>query len=340
MELTDPHSVYICPQCKGPLDAGGEAFSCRRCSRTYPVVLGIPDFRVFADPYISIPDDHRKGMILAEHAQTLTFSELVAKYWEMTPGVPADLVQEYTRHAVAGSSRAMHTWEAIRDATAAPSFEAILEVGCGTGGFLVLAGAAAPHTVGVDIAFRWLVVARKRLEEAGLRNVRLVCACAEFLPFADDDFGLVVADDVLDHTRDPERFIAESVRVMQARTGLFFLSTPNRFSLAPDPHVWVWGVGYIPAPLRDRYVRWRKGVSFGPIRPVSYPRLRRLLAQDGVSSRISVPPLRQTSHRALPPWQVTLLRLYNALTRTPGIRNVLLLVGPMLHAVARKVPLR
>ena len=36
--------AYVCPSCKGPLARGGQAFDCRVCQATYPIVDSIPDF--------------------------------------------------------------------------------------------------------------------------------------------------------------------------------------------------------------------------------------------------------------------------------------------------------
>ena len=67
----------------------------------------------------------------------------------------------------------------------------------------------------MDIAFRWLIVARKRLEEAGV-SVPLVCACAEALPFRDGTFDTVVASLVFCSVPEPARGLAEVKRVLRA----------------------------------------------------------------------------------------------------------------------------
>jgi len=54
------------------------------------------------------------------------------------------------------------------------SFNSALEIGCGTGGFLIPLSAKFQQVIGIDIAFRWLILARKRLDEFGLK-IQLVC---------------------------------------------------------------------------------------------------------------------------------------------------------------------
>ncbi len=51
---------------------------------------------------------------------------------------------------------------------ARPESGPLLDLGCGSGSFLASVGASGRIVAGVDIALRWLIVARKRLDEEGL----------------------------------------------------------------------------------------------------------------------------------------------------------------------------
>ena len=53
--------TFVCPRCKGPLLTQENAYTCEACNATYPVVMGIPDFRVFDDPWIEKEDDYAKA---------------------------------------------------------------------------------------------------------------------------------------------------------------------------------------------------------------------------------------------------------------------------------------
>ncbi len=332
---------FVCPRCRGPLAAESEAYHCPPCARRYPIVMGIPDFRLFPDPYISIEDDYRKAEALMERYESSRFRDLVTRYWAITPGVPGALVAEYVRGAMDGERRGRAAWATILSADAPAGRGRLLDVGCGTAGFLAAAASEFNTAVGLDIAFRWLIVARKRLEEAGGRNVTLVCACAEHLPFPDGAFDLVVGEDALDHVNDPQAFLREGARVLTPERGVFYLSTPNRYSLGPDPHVWVWGVGFLPVRLRDRYVRRRRGVPYGPIHPVSYLQMRRLLG--GASLRIRrllFPSLHGLDSRRLTGWQRAQVRVYGLVRRLPVLRESLRLFGPGFQILCRAGPAR
>lgn len=80
-------------------------------------------------------------------------------------------------------------------ANAAPG-ERVLEIGCGTGAFtvpLALAVGERGEVVGADISTAMLAGARKRLTEAGIKNVSLVEADAQTHRFDPGHFDLVAS---------------------------------------------------------------------------------------------------------------------------------------------------
>ena len=109
--------------------------------------------------------------------------------------------------------------QAIMEQLAVKSGATILDVGCGTGqDTLDLAQAVGPdgRVVGVDSSETMLQEARQRLAQTQL-PVEYVLADAIQLPFADESFDGCQAARVLGHLREPERAVAEMVRV--ARPG-------------------------------------------------------------------------------------------------------------------------
>src|SRR5262249_20236962 len=147
----------------------------------YPVVLGIPDFRVFEDPYIGFEADRQKGIYLYEHSRGLDFEGLLRLYWSITPEVSAPLAEDFIQRALSLDRLGEEQLGRFE------SIGSFLEIGCATGGLLITASRKSSSVAGVDIAFRWLTIARLRLESLGL-NLPLICACAEALPFKDDSF--------------------------------------------------------------------------------------------------------------------------------------------------------
>ena len=109
--------------------------------------------------------------------------------------------------------------QAIMEQLALQEGATILDVGCGTGqDALDLAQAVGPrgHVVGIDCSETMLEAARAGAAQAQL-TVEYVLADATQLPFADASFDGCQASRVLGHLREPERALAEMVRV--ARPG-------------------------------------------------------------------------------------------------------------------------
>jgi len=324
---------YCCPSCKQPLESAAERYRCRACGRDYPVVLGIPDFRLFPDPFLDVASDHRKGQRLAERAPHTDFEGLLRYYWSITPEEPEDLVQRYVRYDLAGVARGSHALDVV-DAelpASAGAARTVLELGSRTGGFLVAAAERALPVAGIDIAFRWLVVARKRLEGRGL-TARLACCCAQFLPFPPAAFDLVVAGNVLEHTHAQEELIAEAGRVLRPG-GALFAVTCNRYSIAPEPHVRVWGVGFLPRRWMSSYVRLVRGHAYDNVRLPSVFELRRMARRSFATCRLSLPTLSEAEQQGLPDRERHLAALYLKIKDWPIVRPLLLVFGPLLQVV-------
>ena len=331
-------TLYCCPRCHGALDSWSDRCECRTCSRVYPVIAGIPDFRLFPDRFISLEDDRAKGLRLLEKAAEVSFADLVRYYYSITPEVPDDLAQHYTQHHLAGVARG----EGILERLTGYGFSEMmrpgaqcLDLGCGTAGFAAAGVARGMVVVGVDIAFRWLIIGRKRLEVLGLEDIPLVCACAEHLPFPDLTFDLIVAEGLLEHTHTQDEIFREADRVRRLG-GAFAARTVNRFALGPEPHVGVWGVGFLPRRWMDPYVRRLKGISYQNIRLESAGSLRRLIAESGARSLIvRAPNFTPGDYAHRPRWQQLLLKTYNILGRLPVLRTFVLQFGPFLDVVGR-----
>ena len=223
--------------------------------------------------------------------------------------------------------------EGIRKEREMREFRAVLEVGCGTGGFLVEAVRRYEHVVGLDIAFRWLVIAKKRLDELGLR-VPLICACAEHLPFKNNAFDLIAAEAVLEHVRDQKVMLRECSRVTSA-SGMVFAVTANRYSLTSEPHVRVWGVGFLPRSWMKPYVKLVKGVSYEHIKVLSARELNRLLRHCRLHDyRILLPSIPEEEAKHFSGVERLQLIIFNFLKRLPLLRSVLYLVVPLFTVIA------
>ena len=344
----------VCPACRENLRArGADALECTGCSRTYPVLAGIADLRLWPDPYIGIEEDRAKGVKLATACAGLSFADSVELYYRLTTVVPPFQAKAFTRALLSAVPRAAHSldrWRAehalgvtgddgsadrrTRGEQPHTADTALLEVGCGTAALLVAASGNYEQMAGVDVAFRWLVLARKRLEEAGI-DVPVICACAEALPFAAATFTHVVFDSTIEHVRDQTVTLDEAHRVLRDG-GRVSLATPNRLSLGPDPHAGIWAGGWLPDGVIAWWVRRRGGIP--PKRTLlSRGGLQRALARAGFEhTRILVPHVPAAQRAGFGPALRRVIDGYNAAARMPVGRALFLRIGPLLHAVARK----
>ncbi len=318
-----------CPNCRGPVDLGREGYRCPPCRRLYPIVCGIPDFRASLPHHFNRAADLQAAEALAEEEHTLDFEALAHLYFRLKPEPSEELHEKHMAHVAGEEDQARLALDLIDGRRALEPADAVLEVGCGLGQYLAAAAERVEHLAGVDVSLAALVLTRKRLGRPGL----LVAAEAEHLPFPDGAFAAAMAADVLEHLEDPGQALAEMGRVLKPGAPLF-LSTPNRFSLAPEPHVGLWGVGYLPRRWANRYVRWRLGIFYDDVRTLSALALRRLLRSRFPGAvTLLIPGLSPRQLERFPPTKRFLARLYLGLRGIPLARPAFYLFGPFFHAL-------
>lgn len=307
----------VCPGCRGELAEQASTLECRQCSKTFPVVSGIADLRLFPDRFLSIEQDRAKGLAAVEQSKGRGFRSALDAYWAMTPELDPALAAHHIRRQLGEIEVGRAMLEEL-GAIEGP----LLDVGCGSGGLLGAAGERGASIVGVDAAFRWLLIGRERLREMGL-DPPLVCANAEALPFADGAFKSACANDLLEHLLRQPAAMAEMQRILSVG-GSVYVGTNNRYSLLPEPHVRLIGVGWLPRAWQAGYVRALRRHDYKRVRLLGAGELRRLAEQAG---------LEVESVRAAPVYAPHLEGLSRGLAK---ISNAL----PWPAAVAPRIALR
>ncbi|MBX6312576.1 MAG: class I SAM-dependent methyltransferase [Isosphaeraceae bacterium] len=203
-------------------------------------------------------------------------------------------------------------------------------MGCGSGGLLVAAAGRGREIVGTDIALRWLIIARRRLADRGL-VVPLIGASAERLPWPAGVFDAVVADSVLEHLDDPLTALREWARVVRPG-GRLVLWSPNRHSLLADPHVGLWGVGWLPRPWADLYVRARRGCGW-TIRPLNANEAKGLATAAGWE-QVAAEAVEVPQEWARGRWERLAIRIYREALRVPVGRSLMRALGPLWQLTA------
>jgi len=319
----------ICPSCRSSLEGSTEAYRCVSCNRHFPVLFGVPDFRLRGDQYLSIEDERAKAAKLHEFGQDHDFASLVAFYYSITDDVSERLAPIFTNYVLNAAERSASALDALAPAGG----RSLLDLGCGSGGALAAARSRFDQRTGADIALRWLVIAKKRLEELGV-EARLVCADAEALPFRDGTFSHVLAADLLENTRSPDAVLSESGRVLE-RGGRLYASSSNQNWIGPHPATGVWAAGLLPAVMRSNMLNRRHGVDIlRAVSLVSPGSVRRMARSAGLRQIQSVPlelNASQTTGRSS--LFRSIANVYSALAKVPLFRAVLVVAGPMFQTL-------
>jgi ubiquinone/menaquinone biosynthesis C-methylase UbiE len=298
---------------------------------------GISDQREsYPDPELSREEDARIALELQRLAAERDLAGLLDEHWRLV-GKNPELAARFTAHELRAAAKSPSVRDEIDDARGTPfgPGDRVLEVGCGTAALGAAFAARGASVTATDISLRWLVLAQKRLAARGTPGVELVACAAEQLPFDDAGFDLVAASDVIEHVQSPQRFAVEAARVLRPG-GLLFLATPNRYSLGLEPHVRLWGVGYLPRGAAERYVRAARGVSYDHVRLLSARSLRTILDAAGFETTIVSPEVPEASQRLYGGAELRLVRAYNRARRVGPAHAALLAVGPFFHVFARK----
>jgi 2-polyprenyl-3-methyl-5-hydroxy-6-metoxy-1,4-benzoquinol methylase len=312
-----------------PLHAGAEAYDCEACGRRFPILFGIPDFRLRSDSYLDLAAERAKAGKLHAYALDHSFRELLDYYYAITDDVPPHLATVYADYALAAPDRGKVILADL------PASGRLLDLGCGSGGLVMAAAGGGLQATGVDIALRWLVIAQKRLSTAGL-TADLVCASAEALPFRPGGFDAVVAADLIENTSAPEATLAAAAA--QLRTGgALWVSSSNRSWLGPHAASRVWAAGLTPRWIRAPLLRRLRGVdSLRFVHLISASKTQAVCRREGLAINVRRPRQTPGDWAARPGLAGLVARVYGRLSRTLGFRELLFAFGPAFELVARK----
>jgi ubiquinone/menaquinone biosynthesis C-methylase UbiE/uncharacterized protein YbaR (Trm112 family) len=334
MTSTNPlYSILVCPRCRGELNHESERIVCGACKAVYPILYGIPDFRPPGADSVYYDDPATVQSVAAQ------FDKLSQVEIENAMFGAGDAFQVAYRKAAEQRSDD-HWQEAVDLAGGVPveTLAAALDIGCGLGGNVVSLAKKFERAYSIDISYKPLLVAKKRLEERGLASRALVLAAsAEALPFRDGAFDFVTAINVIEHVSDQPLTLHEMHRVLHSGGAAFF-DSPNRFTLLPEPHVKLWGVSYLPRNWADPYVRFRNGTGYKGKRLLSILELRRFLQKDfHADFQIGVPSFEARDYYPDGALKKMARAAFNGLLRkTPGVSHALYPFAPTYNVLARK----
>lgn len=329
---------WHCPRCRGRLsDHSASTIRCARCDASFASVEGIPDFRISGDAWVDWQHDQEEARRLAHDMRERSVEELIRRVFASQPGRTPTDVELRTRRVLEAPERLrceLAGW--LREATTNGRF---LDLGCGPGMLQAAAARAGRTGIGIDVSMVWLVVAKRLIAHHGGQPV-LAAGFGESLPMADGSVDAVVSLDVIEHVGDPAAYLREIDRVTRTG-GRLAIATPNRFSLAPEPHIGVWGVGWLPRTLQRRYAEWRSGKPYAFTRLMSTWEAARLLRRNtSFRTRFLVPAIPREEITRASPHRRRLATTYNRLVGQRWARAPLLVVGAFYQVVGEKTHAR
>ena len=132
---------FVCPLCRGGLEILANGYECETCQKNYPLHDGIPDFRVFPDPYLNFEEDYERTEIVLAGLEKYELEQLLEYYWSYSDITPENLRPMFIRSAMLGEQRAQRTLEIFENDTFKQKVtgKKVLEIGSGTGNFLAVA---------------------------------------------------------------------------------------------------------------------------------------------------------------------------------------------------------
>lgn len=330
--VADDVRTWRCPRCRGPLDAEPGGFNCRACSTPYPVIGGIPDFRIDDAHWVDVSRDRRNALSLLE-SSSLGAAALIERVFANREGWTAERRAHRVSQVLEGRTRErreLDDWLRLPTSASLP----FLDLGCGPGQLLAAGALCGRAGIGIDVSLEWLVVARQLILESGGRPM-LAAAMGEALPLADGSVGGVVSLDTIEHVGDQRKYLEEINRVM-APEGVAAFSTPNRYSLSAEPHVGVWGVGWLPRRWQAGYVQRRTGIPYEYCRLLGRRELERIVGAAGLRPKIAPGRIPAEELQRFRPTKAWLADRYNWLLQFRLPRRALLPVSPFLCVLATK----
>jgi ubiquinone/menaquinone biosynthesis C-methylase UbiE len=151
--------------------------------------------------------------------------------------------------------------EAIRAALADKPFRSLLDLGTGTGRMLELFGAEIERGLGLDLSLDMLLLARDRLERAGLKHCSVRQGDLYDRPIANDSFDVVILHQVLHFLDDGGRAIKEAARVLRPGGRLLVVDfAPHELEFLREQHAHR-RLGFPP----ETVTQWMVGSGLEPV---------------------------------------------------------------------------
>lgn len=279
--------ALACQRCHGTISEVDNVWWCAMCGVAGSRTLGFPDFLVGAarlplannDSMELLADDTAGTKLAKRSCPTFTSSIATAEGLQAEAAGRAgwsarrqqachrfhsNLVHLNAEASALGGQSLLNkvdsklaelNWQPI-------GVDGVLEAGGGAGYFLPAFSQRFRRVVFADASLSNLILAFSLCKEQGLTNVAFIRADITALPLMSSQFDMVHENGVIEHVDQPRRMLTEAARV-RSDHGYLVCVSPNRFSIAPEPHFGLPLYGLIPARLRQTIVPVLRGFKDG-----------------------------------------------------------------------------
>jgi SAM-dependent methyltransferase len=187
--ITAQKSVLHCPVCKKPLEHSDGKCVCRKCSKVFPVIDGIPSFVAHRETANSFDASAFEFLFQMEQKH----------FWHVGR---REIILDVLRRN-------------IPDLTESK----MLEVGCGNGSVLTFLNKNGIKVEGGDIFMEGLAFCRQQVDTVPLYQLDVLA-----LPFR-DEFDVIGLFDVLEHIDDDSKALMEIGQALK-RSGVLLITVP------------------------------------------------------------------------------------------------------------------
>lgn len=129
----------------------------------------------------------------------------------------------------------------------------LLNVGCGTGGFNIVATQRGAAAYGIDANNEAIRICRFKAEKHGIPSERFQVSTAENLPFKEDFFDIINCFTVLEHVLDVKKSLLEMIRVSKPG-GKIYVNSPHYWRLYEKHYKIFWCPLFLIRPIGKFYL--------------------------------------------------------------------------------------
>ena len=156
----------------------------------------------------------------------------------------------------------------------------MLEIGCGFGVFVAVAREERIESFGVEQDRYSLEICKRILNSYGIDNNVVKEESGESLSFRDESFDIVYLNNVIEHVKEVDKVLKESIRVTKSG-GYIICVTPNYGSFFEGHYGLLW-IPYLSKPLAKLYVQLcgRDSKFINNLNFITMKSLRKLLLKN------------------------------------------------------------